>query len=201
MGFDPKALLVKTGAEDALGKALAAAYQLGYDDALARLVSLAQAAGGGGNGGGGGGGAELTTAPMQTPWSAPAPQREARNAAEHVEARSPMTFTDSERPRKARRGLVGPTIDAILKANPGLTIADYEGLVLKQEPEIAIKTVGNHLRSGERTGRYRRDRPGGYQWYLVEKNETEPDDFVGPIGSASSHSSQEGGDGHGPAQT
>lgn len=193
MGLDPKALMAENGVDDALGKALSAAYQRGYDDALARLMSLAQAAGS----------TDVTTTPPAAPWSSTSVSGESGPpAVTPVEVQDTDNGGDTSGRRKARRGIVGPTVDAVLKEHPGLTIADYEGLVVQREPEISIKTVGNHLRAGEREGKYRRDKPGGYQWYFVEEeNETEPDDFESLLGSASSHSNQEGGDGHGPATT
>ncbi len=93
---------------------------------------------------------------------------------------------------RARRGLVGATIAKALKANPGLTVGEYEQLVSRLEPEISTKSVGNELRRGERDGRYKRDRPGGYLWYLAESDETEAEGQSS--GEPSASSSNQGGD-------
>ena len=94
---------------------------------------------------------------------------------------------------RARRGLVGATITKALKASPGLTVGEYEQLVSRLEPEISVKSVGNELRRGERDGRYKRDRPGGYLWYLAGSDETETEGQSSEEPSAS-YSNQGGGD-------
>lgn len=68
---------------------------------------------------------------------------------------------------RAPRGAVGRAIDAILKTKPGCSIPDLEELVWRENREIARKSVGNEVRRMEGT-KYKRDRPGGYRWFLID---------------------------------
>jgi len=93
---------------------------------------------------------------------------------------------------RARRGLVGETVAEALRMSPGQNIGFYEQLVTELSPEISVKSVGNELRRGERDGRYKRDRLGGYLWYLVEPDETEAEGQSS--GQPSASYSNQGGD-------
>lgn len=97
--------------------------------------------------------------------------------------------------QRARRGIVGATLTTVLKENPGLTVSDYERLVVEREPEISIKSVGNELRRGERDGRYRRDRPGGYHWYIAPRTRRIETEGSSTENTSVSHSDQGGDDG------
>lgn len=95
--------------------------------------------------------------------------------------------------QRVRRGLVQDTVAAALVLEPGLTIKGYEELVAQMEPEISSKSVGNELRRGEQSNRYKRDRPGGYRWYLVSADGEAADQVSDQ--TAASDSIQGGGDG------
>jgi hypothetical protein len=97
-------------------------------------------------------------------------------------------------PQRARRGLVGATLAKVLAEFPGRSVSEYEALVTLEEPEISVKSVGNELRRGERDGRFERDRPGGYHWYL-KGGKREAERALG-IGSSASSGNQGGGDAH-----
>jgi len=101
--------------------------------------------------------------------------------------------TDVPMPKsRVARGLVQDTVAMALELEPGKSIKEYEALVLDLQPEISVKSVGNELRRGERDGRYKRDRPGGYRWYLGSA-EIEAADNVSAE-DAASHSNQGGDD-------
>jgi hypothetical protein len=70
--------------------------------------------------------------------------------------------------QRAPRGSVGRAIDAVLSEKPGLLVPQLEEAVLEADPEVARKSVGNHLRHLEGT-KYKRDRPGGYRWFLIHQ--------------------------------
>jgi hypothetical protein len=70
--------------------------------------------------------------------------------------------------QRAARGSVGSAIDAVLAEQPGLLVPQIEEAVLLVDPGIAKKSVGNKLRSMEGK-RYKRDRPGGYRWFLIDQ--------------------------------
>ncbi len=143
MAFDSKALMDEFGIGKAISAALDAAYKLGHDDAIMNLLRSVSAA---------------TGVEMVQP-VAPAPEdsRSARNRTAHGEDRS-----------RAPRGLVKNAVELVVREQPGLQITDYERIVTEAHPEIAIKSIGNQLRSGEREGRFKRDRPGGYRWFPAD---------------------------------
>jgi hypothetical protein len=93
--------------------------------------------------------------------------------------------------RRAPRGSVGQAVDDVLRAEPGLSIIDIESRVEKLNPEISIKSVGNELRRLEGK-KYKRDRPGGYQWFLV--NDREGGETGAPAPAAEMQHEQKGGD-------
>lgn len=68
---------------------------------------------------------------------------------------------------RAARGAVGKAIDPILRANPGMLVPDLESEVKRLHPEIHPKSIGNELRRFEGE-KYKRDREGGYRWFLIE---------------------------------
>lgn len=74
--------------------------------------------------------------------------------------------------RRAPRGSVGTALEIVLKAKPGSAITEIEAEAVRLNPEISTKSVGNELRRMEGK-KYRRDRPGGYQWFLIEDREDE----------------------------
>lgn len=93
---------------------------------------------------------------------------------------------------RVARGLVRDTVAMALELEPGKSIKEYEALVLELEPDISIKSIGNELRRGEADGRYKRDRSGGYRWYLGS-HKFEAADHVADD-AAASHSIQGGND-------
>lgn len=68
---------------------------------------------------------------------------------------------------RAPRGAVGNAIEPILRANPGMLVPDLEAAVKQLHPEIHPKSIGNELRRFEGE-KYKRDREGGYRWFLVD---------------------------------
>jgi len=70
--------------------------------------------------------------------------------------------------QRAPRGSVGRAIDTVLLEKPGLLVPQLEEAVLEVDPEIAKKSVGNELRRME-GNKYKRDRPGGYRWFLIDQ--------------------------------
>lgn len=69
--------------------------------------------------------------------------------------------------QRAPRGSVGRALGNVLSVDgDGLTVSEIEELVELIDPEISRKSVGNELRRLEGK-KYRRDRPGGYKWYLM----------------------------------
>ena len=70
--------------------------------------------------------------------------------------------------QRAPRGSVGKAIDTVLSERPGLLVPQLEEAVLEVDPEIAKKSVGNELRRMEGT-KYKRDRPSGYRWFLINQ--------------------------------
>lgn len=84
------------------------------------------------------------------------------------------------------------TVAKALEREPGKSIKEYEHIVLELEPEISVKSVGNELRRGEADGRYKRDRPGGYRWYLASSEIEAADND--PTEAAASYSNNGGDD-------
>jgi len=79
-----------------------------------------------------------------------------------------LAHTADRNGRRAPRGSVGAAIDSVLRKKPGLPIVELETEVARLNPEVSIKSVGNELRRME--GRkYRRDRAGGYHWFLLDE--------------------------------
>jgi hypothetical protein len=70
--------------------------------------------------------------------------------------------------KRAPRGSVGKAVDSVLTDKPGLLTPEIEERVLQIDPEIARKSVGNELRRLEGK-KYKRDRPGGYRWFLIDQ--------------------------------
>lgn len=69
---------------------------------------------------------------------------------------------------RAPRGSVGKAIDTVLAEHHGLMVPQLEEAVLQIDAEIAKKSIGNELRRMEGT-KYKRDRPGGYRWFLIDQ--------------------------------
>lgn len=101
-----------------------------------------------------------------------------------------LPASDATKSPRARRGIVGENLSKALTEFPGLIASDYERIVTGRVPAISSKSVGNELRRGERDGRYERDRPGGYRWYL--KGEA-PEAEGTPGKETSAPSSDQGG--------
>jgi hypothetical protein len=70
--------------------------------------------------------------------------------------------------QRAPRGSVGKAIDTVLSEKPGMLVPELEEAVLQADPEIAKKSVGNELRRME-GNKYKRDRPRGYRWFLIDQ--------------------------------
>jgi hypothetical protein len=79
--------------------------------------------------------------------------------------------------QRVPRGSVEKAIDAVLVDRPGLLVPQIEEAVFLLDPEIAKKSVGNRLRIME-GNKYKRDRPGGYRWFLIDQ---QVDQGVGPV--------------------
>lgn len=173
MAFDPTKYLSEYGVSAVLEMVVSAAYEQGVNDGIARVLQAAQSAV-----------APHVNSPTKPPQTA--------NVADAGDSAEPST-------KRVPRGLVQSVLSDTLAANPGLSISDYERLVLSAEPEISVKSVGNDLRRGEGT-RYKRDRPGGTKWYLFYQ---EIEEAVSRTAAAapSMFPNQEGGDGHDPATT
>ena len=77
------------------------------------------------------------------------------------------TNTDRIVGTRAPRGAVGRSIDLVLELYPGSSIPDIEEMVWQENKEIARKSVGNEVRRMEGK-KYKRDRPGGYRWFLID---------------------------------
>lgn len=86
-----------------------------------------------------------------------------RAAASPEGAASTMTPTSNRAPR----GAVGDFLADLLTKHPGLTMSEIEVRGAVEAPELATKSLGNDLRRREGT-RYRRDRPGGNRWFLID---------------------------------
>jgi hypothetical protein len=96
-------------------------------------------------------------------------------------AQGPLAVTDVPKPTiaetntdrvvgtRAPRGAVGRSIDLVLELYPGSSIPDIEEMVAHENKEIARKSVGNEVRRMEGK-KYKRDRPGGYRWFLIDHN-------------------------------
>jgi hypothetical protein len=69
---------------------------------------------------------------------------------------------------RAPRGSVGRAIDALLREHPGLSVGHMEKIFSEHHQEIAQKSIGNELRRME-GNKYKRDRPGGYRWFLIDQ--------------------------------
>jgi hypothetical protein len=69
---------------------------------------------------------------------------------------------------RAPRGSVGKAIDTVLAERPGLMVPNLEEAILQIDSEIAKKSIGNELRRME-GNKYKRDRPGGYRWFLIDQ--------------------------------
>ena len=179
MAVDINKLMEQDEVGSALFTLLQAAYRQGTTDALLRVVSLAEDEG------------------VRAPPKAISSEHVVPQFVIDLAAGAGKTHSF-----RVARGLVQATVEAVIAQHPGLSISEIEKLVLEKEPAISQKSVGNELRRGETAGKYKRDRPGGYSWYLNGETEAEPEEFEDLIGSASTfHSSKEGGDGHGPATT
>jgi hypothetical protein len=74
----------------------------------------------------------------------------------------------SESVKRAPRGSVGKAVDSVLADRPGMLTPEIEERVLQNDPEIARKSVGNELRRLEGK-KYKRDRPGGHRWFLIDQ--------------------------------
>ena len=72
-----------------------------------------------------------------------------------------------QKPSRAPRGAVDRAIGQVLKVHPGLTAQEVEEAALAFDPEVSRKSVGNNLRRLEGV-KYRRDKPGGYHWFLID---------------------------------
>jgi hypothetical protein len=82
---------------------------------------------------------------------------------------------DLNKPPKERapRGAVAAAVEALLKDIPdGALVTELEAQAAVRFPDIATKSIGNELRRGE-DRRYRRDRPGGYRWFLIADGDQE----------------------------
>jgi hypothetical protein len=77
--------------------------------------------------------------------------------------------TDRVPGTRAPRGAVGRSIDLVLEVYPGSSIPDIEEMVARENKEIARKSVGNEIRRMEGK-KYKRDRPNGYRWFLIDHN-------------------------------
>ena len=70
--------------------------------------------------------------------------------------------------KRAPRGSVGRALESVIGKYPGLAVTEIEERVLQLDREIARKSIGNELRRLEGK-RYKRDRPGGYRWFLIDQ--------------------------------
>lgn len=173
MSFDPTNFLSEYGVSATLEKMVSAAYQQGVNDGIGRILQAAQ--------------------------SAVEPFIESSGNSTEVAAATVKSDSRDEGIKRVARGLVQSVLSDMVASEPGLSISDYERLVLRVEPDISSKSIGNDLRRGEGT-RYKRDRPGGNKWYPIDYRFEEAASNA-EAAAPSMFSNQEGGDGHGPATT
>jgi len=108
-----------------------------------------------------------------------------------VGSASTVTVEESTKAR-APRGSVGKAIDPLLRANPGMLVPDLEAEVKRRHPEIHPKSIGNELRRFE-GGKYKRDREGGYRWFLIDDQDGGQTGAEAPAADMQ-HKPTEGGD-------
>jgi hypothetical protein len=140
MPFDPKPLMAENAVSEMIEMAMRAAYEQGIQEGIRRIVSAAQGA----------------IQPQET---------DAKETVPVLASRASEVM--DEFAKRAPRGLVQTTIAKVIVESPGLSITDYEGMVLALEPEVSAKSIGNELRRGEGT-KYKRDRPNGNRWFPID---------------------------------